>query len=184
MAFTIANIPYTFEAVTFQDWAAAKPNTPFNYLPNLRVDGEVLCQSSAILRYVCNLGNIGPSDPLDLAKVDSYLCALEECRDAISPTLHMGEEEKLAARQALITDGVLRRNLTVLENLCEGRQWFVGDDISAADLSLYTALDWIHSGILDGIPAEWPAENFPNLWTIRNNVQNYPGLASYFEEQN
>lgn len=55
-----------------------KPSLPFQQVPVLEVNGTVISQSYAILRYCGALSGLLPSDPLEAAKVDTILYALTE----------------------------------------------------------------------------------------------------------
>ncbi|KAF1792329.1 Thioredoxin-like fold [Phytophthora cactorum] len=55
LAFYIGGVEFEDERITREELANRKPSLPFNQLPVLEVDGEVIAQSLAILRYAGTL---------------------------------------------------------------------------------------------------------------------------------
>jgi glutathione S-transferase len=67
--------------ITREEFTAMKESgaLPFGQVPSLEVDGQVLAQSSAILRYVATVGGLHPSsDPLAAAQIDSIVSEEED----------------------------------------------------------------------------------------------------------
>lgn len=61
-----ASIPYTNEVYSFESFQSKKHTTEichFGQLPSLKtIDGKIISQSGAMMRYVAKLGNLIPND--------------------------------------------------------------------------------------------------------------------------
>merc|ERR1712012_238121 len=73
--------------------------------------------------------------------------------------------------------GFIEKKIT--EN--EGSEWLVGDSISIADLALFTDLDWISSGSLDGVPTD-VLEPYPACKTLMDSVKNHEGVKKWTDK--
>ena len=61
LAMHIAGIPFEDRRIARKDWAALRDSTPFQAVPILEVDGQVIAQSNTINRYVGKLAGLYPS---------------------------------------------------------------------------------------------------------------------------
>lgn len=52
LAFHLGGLAFDDVRVTREQWNALKPKCPFGQLPILEVNGKILAQSNAILRFV------------------------------------------------------------------------------------------------------------------------------------
>ncbi|CAI4229822.1 unnamed protein product [Auanema sp. JU1783] len=69
--FHLAGVPFEDQRVTMEEFQALKKTLPFEQLPVLEVDGQVICQTNAILRYLAKqFGFYGKTD-YEQAIVDS-----------------------------------------------------------------------------------------------------------------
>jgi len=120
---------------------------PFGQVPVLEVGGERLTQSAAIMRYVGRRGGWTPTDPLESHRVDEVLNAINDLTVLIVKTFSLGEEERIKARDELVGEGgMIHIILSGLQNRLEGKEWFAGNDISEAEMSLYAYSLGIKSG--------------------------------------
>lgn len=150
---------------------------PFGGLPVLDVEtteGKVCsAQSNAILRFAGKLSGLYPEDdPVQALKVDEALDLGEDINGLIGPSLHEQDtEKKMAMRKVLAEDtlpfwaGCFERLLVVNGNT----GFIVGNSLSVADLKLYWIIDWLTSGMLDGIPTTL-FDGFATVVAWRKNV--------------
>ncbi|KAG7398714.1 hypothetical protein PHYBOEH_010664 [Phytophthora boehmeriae] len=79
LAFFIGGIEFEDERITREELANRKPSLPFNQLPVLEVDGEVIAQSLAILRYAGTLSGLYPvTDALTAYLIDELFAILDD----------------------------------------------------------------------------------------------------------
>jgi glutathione S-transferase len=150
---------------------------PFGGLPVLDVETTAgkycSAQSNAILRFAGRLAGLYPVDDLIQAlKVDEVLDAGEDINQLMGPSLHEDDVQKKMAMRKELADKTLPEWATYLERLLisNGSTGFiVGDALTVADLKLYWIVDWLTSGILDGIPTGL-FDAYPNISSWRKNV--------------
>lgn len=139
-------IPYTKRPVAIEVGEHMSPAylavNPNHQLPALKVDGEILLESNAMLRFICDKHGLDkwyPKDTLARARVDQWL-DWNQCR--LSPPLvqlvmnkvFLGDKgdpklvEQASERLADI--------FGVLENHLNGRTFVAGDRPTIADLSI------------------------------------------------
>lgn len=161
-ALNLGGIAFEDEHVPPQEFGTrrAAGEFPFGGLPVLDVEtteGKVCsAQSNAILRFAGRLSGLYPvDDPVLALKVDEALDMGEDINGLIGPSLHeQDNDRKMAMRQELAEQSLpfwadcFERLL-----LANGNTGFVvGDSLTVADLKLYWILEWLTSGMLDGIP--------------------------------
>lgn len=61
LAMHLGGVPFEGHRFTFPEFADVRKSTPFGQVPTLHVDGTVVTQSDAIIRYVGKLAGLYPS---------------------------------------------------------------------------------------------------------------------------
>lgn len=152
--------------ITRDEFTAMKESKqlPFGQVPSLEVDGQILAQSSAILRYIGTLGGLHPSnDPLAAAQIDSLVseeedmfCGLSVSRYGPRFGFDMTDEYRAEVRAKLNSE-VLPKHLSFLETKLTASKtgWLAGTEKpSIADFVFVPRLQWLVSGANDGIDGE------------------------------
>jgi len=160
----------------FQDCRAAG-EFPFGGIPVLIIetsDGmQCVAQSNAILRFAGRLTGLYPTnDPLQALKVDEALGVGEDINCLLEPSLHEQDTERKMAMRKVLAEETLPFWMGCLERLLVangGTGFIVGKDLTIADLKLYWIIDWLATGILDGIPTNL-TDGFENLVNWRKNI--------------
>ena len=182
LAMHIAGVPFEDRRIARQDWAALRDTTPFQALPVLEVDGQVIAQSNTINRYVGKLGGLYPKDDWNAARVDEVMDAVEDISTKIGQTMRIEDAAaKKAAREAIVA-GPLPRYLQQIEARLKagGGEWFVENRLTVADLKCYLLTRWLKSGVLDHIPADIVDRHAPLLAKHLERVGNHPKIAAYY----
>lgn len=184
LALSIAGIAFEDERVSFADWEALKPKTPFGAVPVLAVNGETVAQSNAINRYVGRLTGLYPDDFWQAALCDETMDAVEDVATKLFATFNMSEEEKQRARKAL-ADGPLTFYLERLQRRLEerGGEYFADGRLTVADLKVYLWIRHLKSGALDHIPAGLADRIAPQLVAHYERVKAHPGVAAYYAKR-
>jgi len=139
-----ADINYEDQRLSFEDWEKMKSKTPWGQLPVLDVDGVMLAQSSAIERYLARLGKLDGASAWESGLVDSVCEALKDTMDPLAALFGVKDEaEKKAKTEAYFKDHFPKWAATlekVLSSNNGGNGYFVGSDITLADIHAYVAL--------------------------------------------
>lgn len=182
IALSIGGIEFQDERISFDQWPARKPKTPFESIPVLEVDGEMVAQSNGINRYVGKLAGLYPSDALQAAFCDEAMDAIEEIAVMVRPTFSMTDEaEKKAAREALV-QGPLSRMLGFLAARLKARggQWYADGRLTVADIRVFLSLRHLQSGVLDYIPSDLATRVAPALNEHFERVRDHAGVKTYY----
>jgi glutathione S-transferase len=145
-----ANIAYTPRPVAVEKGEHMSPAflaiNPNHQVPALKVDGEVLLESNAILRFLCDRHGLEawyPKDTMARARVDQWL-DWNQCRLGPAVTqlvlnkVFLGENgDKHAIAQA---EQKLPEVFGVLEHQLEGRNFVASAGPSIADLSIASSI--------------------------------------------
>lgn len=168
-----AGIEYTAKPVALEKGEHMSPGylaiNPNHQVPALAVDGEVLLESHAILRFLCDQHELEtwyPKTPMARARVDQWLdwnqCRLAEpVSQLVVNKVFLGDKgDKQAIAQA---EQRLPEVFAVLDRHLEGRTYVAGDQPTIADLSI--ASNVFQLGFAGAVP------NAPNItpWFGRVN---------------
>jgi glutathione S-transferase len=181
LAMHIAGIPFEDRRIARKDWSALRDQAPFQSLPTLEVDGQVIAQSNTINRYVAKLADLYPKDDWQAALVDEVMDAIEDISVRIGNTIALEGEAKKKAREALAA-GPIPRFLQRLESRLEtgDGEWLVGNRLTVADLKCFVWVRWLKSGALDHVPADIVDQHAPLLVKHLERVRNHPKIAAYY----
>eukprot|EP00931_Biecheleriopsis_adriatica_P097862 TRINITY_DN7171_c0_g1_i1.p1 TRINITY_DN7171_c0_g1~~TRINITY_DN7171_c0_g1_i1.p1 ORF type:complete len:225 (-),score=38.37 TRINITY_DN7171_c0_g1_i1:131-805(-) len=156
----------------------------FGTFPALEVNGRPIAQSHAMAAYCGKLTGMYPSDPWLAAKVDEIFGGLTDATDLVTGTMRIRDpQQKIQHRQQLCSrEGRLTMLLTGVEAVVAqngGNGLCAGSSITVADLALWRAVGWLSSGVLDGIPTDYIARAFPELWKLHRNIDAQPKVAEW-----
>ncbi|CAN0093395.1 unnamed protein product, partial [Hapterophycus canaliculatus] len=94
LALAQSGVEWEDNRISKDEWPALKSALPFGQLPILEVDGVVIPQSSAQLRYVGKIGGFYPTDPIQAAFCDAAADAVEDITDSMRGALYEKDPEK------------------------------------------------------------------------------------------
>ena len=169
-------------ALTRELFASMKKNgeLPWGMVPFLKTPEGGLAESVAILRYLGHMCNLIPENAYMAAKVDEFI-------DGISPHFSMLEgtfgiadvEERTKAREVLFLPGAKGTiGLELLEKKIQESptSWIAGtDDMSIADVLVFTYAFGLFSGNFDGVNAS-VLSDYPVLLGYHKRVANEPRI--------
>lgn len=185
LALVIAGKAFEDDRVSFQDWAARKPEMPFGALPVLEVDGKTLSQSNTITRYVGKMTNLYPEERWQAALCDEVMDAVEDLNAHIGASIAIADPAaKKAAREALAAGPMtvhLRRLNAYLES--RGGKYFADKRLTVADLKVYSLVSHLRSGVLDHIPADLVDRLAPLLVSHSQRLDAHPKIAAYYKDR-
>jgi prostaglandin-H2 D-isomerase / glutathione transferase len=179
IALHLAGIEFEDVRVQSRDWPALKDSTPFGALPVLEVPGKPpLAHSNAILVFIGRGHRLHPSDDFEAARHEALMCAVEDLRHTIAPTLRITDpEEKRKAREALAASELKPWGSQVERQLRDG-PFVAGATLQVADLKLYIMVRWLTSGTLDHVPTS-VLDHCPKLLRLHKAVAEHPGVKGW-----
>ena len=184
----IANIKFDDVRPSDEDWDYAKENgkmkdgtiIPFRELPVLLINGESIAQTMAIARICGKLGGMYPEDIIEAGKVDQIVVAVENINALLSPSMKESDPTKKKAMRKELTSNELPTYFGYLQDILSANSsdWFVGENMTIADLAVWSLLGWIASGVIDDISAE-VIQPFEGLVKLYNQINKNPRVKEW-----
>ena len=156
---------------------------PFRQIPCLNVDGQSINQTGGISRFCGKLSGLYPNEnAMDAALIDQVIDMATDLTVLLSPSGSETNEEKKRSMREELAEGALVRKISFLEELLEGGEgdWFVGKNITIADLAIWRLMGWLSSGMIDYLPTNLIAP-FPNLKRVCSNVEKHPKVIEWIK---
>lgn len=184
LVFAAAGVPYEDHRIEMSDWPALKPKVPFGLLPILQFDGNILCQSKAIARYLAHKYKLAGKSDLDHARIDMIVDCLDDAtKPFFYPAFVMNPDaDAKAAIAKKYCDDQLPGFLTMIENLLKenrnGDGFFVGDKLTWADLAF---LDFC--GLIGVVGGDTQLPSYAKLQAARERLEKLPKLAEYLAKR-
>ena len=179
IALHLAGVDFEDVRVRNADWPALKPGMPFGAMPVLELPGKpLLGHSNAILQYIGRAHGLHPADGFEAARHEAVMCAAEELRHTISPTLRISEaEQRRSAREALAANELAAWGRQVEQQIGDG-PFLGGASIQVADIKLYMVVRWLTSGTLDHVPTH-VLDHCPKLMRLFRAVADHEGVKAW-----
>jgi glutathione S-transferase len=184
----IANIKFDDVRPSDEDWDYAKENgkmkdgtiIPFRELPVLLINGQSIAQTMAIARICGKLGGMYPEDIIEAGKVDQIVVAVENINALLSPSMKESDPTKKKAMRKELTSNELPTYFGYLQDILSANSsdWFVGENMTIADLAVWSLLGWIASGVIDDISAE-VIQPFEGLVKLYNQINKNPRVKEW-----
>lgn len=188
VALVLGDVPFEDVRVSREEWKEYKESgvlkggisLPFGQLPALEIDGKIFAQTGGIARYCGKISGLYPeTDRERCLRIDQVFETADDItRDVFFSGQHPEEKEESRKKLAAVT---LPKWFGYLEALSaengEG-PWCVGDSLTLADVALWRIVDWLSSGIVDGVPTTI-CDPYPRLLTLKNALENLPKVQAW-----
>ncbi len=179
IALHLAGVDFEDVRVQSRDWPAMKERMPFAALPVLEMPGKpLLAHSNAILVFIGRQFGLHPVDAFEAAHHESLMCAVEDLRHSISPTLRIADpEQKRQAREALAAKE-LKNWGSQMERQLQSGPFIGGTQLMVADIKIYMLVRWLVSGVLDHIPTT-VLDHCPKLLQLYRAAAEHAGIKGW-----
>ena len=179
LLFAEGKVAYEDHRVEGKDWPALKPSAPFGQMPLLTVGGVTIAQSNAIERYVAKLTKLYGADDLQKAQIDMVVEGVNEARaNVFGVQFNKNADERKAKYEAYFKDQFARwaQQLTaLLKANGGGNGYFVGSDVTYADIHFYRFFEHIRSLNPEAFKA------YPELSALIDRVAARPNIAAWIK---
>jgi glutathione S-transferase len=181
LAMAIGGIAFEDHRFAFPEFAEVRKATPFGQVPVLHIDGVLVTQCDAILRYAGKLAGLYPTDPLQALYCDEVMYVVEEASVKMGPTFRMTGEEQKAARLALV-NGSMPVYLAWLQAQLQahGGNYFADNRLTVADLKVFVDVRSLNSGRFDHVPANLVETVAPALNAHMQRIAALPAVVAYY----
>ncbi|KAE9092261.1 hypothetical protein PF010_g17874 [Phytophthora fragariae] len=156
LAFYVGGVPFEDKRLSHEQFADIKPSLPLGQVPVLEVDGEVMTQTYAILRYAGRLGGLYPvSSPFAALKVDEVLHALCEMGEQMIPSFQEQDADMKKAMRVELATVILPRYAALVEarlKKLHEMPMFQSNAVFVHEIAIYAWMKSLKQGLLDHIP--------------------------------
>jgi prostaglandin-H2 D-isomerase / glutathione transferase len=161
-------------------WPEIKPTTPYGSVPVLEVEGKgKLAQSNAILRYLGSAHGLHPSDAFEAARHEAVMCAVEELRARIDPSMRTDDADAKKRMREELAAGYMQQWGAAVERQIGDGPFLAGAQLNVADIKLYVVVNWFQKGVLDHLPPDVLA-GYPKLTRLVAAVREHPGVVGWY----
>ncbi|POM64909.1 Glutathione S-transferase [Phytophthora palmivora] len=182
LAFFIGDVEFEDERITREELLKRKPSLPFNQLPVLEVDGDVIAQSLAILRYAGTLSGLYPvTDPVAAYRIDELFAIIDDMFNfpLWGASYREKDTEKQLAMRAELSTGIVAKTLGFLEKriITNKGPYAAGATLTVADLAIYGMVLNFKSGV-PGFSTTI-ADSYTNLQRVFKQVAEHPKVLEW-----
>ena len=184
----ISDIEFEDFRITSEDNSYLKENgmlsdgtlIPFRQLPVLVIEGESIAQTGAISMICGKIAGMYPTDIIEAGKVDQVIDTVTDINVLINPSMRESDPELKKRMRDDLSSDALPKYFGYLERILEENDsgWFVGDEITVADIAVWSLLGWIAQGVLDGIPHDL-SKPFERLTSLYNAMGRMPKVQEW-----
>ena len=153
---------------------------PFRQLPVLVVNGQSIAQTGAIARICGKVSGMYPDDMIEAARVDQIIDTVTDINEMLNPSMRENDPVIKKKMRAELSNADLPKYFGYLEEILEANNsgWFVGDEMTIADVAVWSLLGWIAQGVLDDIPTDLP-KSFERLTHLYNEISQKPKVQEW-----
>jgi len=153
---------------------------PFRQLPVLVLEGQSIAQTGAIARICGKISGMYPKDMIEAGKVDQVIDTVTDINGLISPSMRENNTAIKKQMRVDLSKGALPQYFGFLEEILKSNNsgWFVGYEMTIADIAVWSLLGWIAQGVLDDIPKDL-AKPFERLTHLYNEISKQPSVQEW-----
>ncbi|KAE9323848.1 hypothetical protein PF008_g17258 [Phytophthora fragariae] len=183
LALFIGGIQFEDERVSADELDRRRSSLPFNQLPVLYVDGDVISQALAILRYAGTLAGLySQRDYEEAFRIDEVFSLIDEFYSSYIWNASYLEKDpvKQVKLHTTLAEDTLPKTLDFIEKRVT--KWTgphaVGKRLTVADLAIYSLLWTFKSGRIAGVPVT-VVEPFKNLLQVYKTVSTHTKVVQW-----
>tara|TARA_B100001778_G_scaffold57989_1_gene44817 strand:- start:99 stop:764 length:666 start_codon:yes stop_codon:yes gene_type:complete len=186
IALSLSGIEWEDVEVNGEEFSKMKKEgtLPWGMLPILQTSKGTIAESSAILRYAGKIAGLIPDDSFQAAKADEFIDGMGPIARAMDTTFGIQDDnERIRLRKQLFEpDGAATKALKLYDKKIKDSKsgWAADtDEMSIADLKLFTELFAFFSGNYDGIEKSMLMD-YKNLLNYHHKVANEERIKNHY----
>ena len=191
----LSGVRYIDQRLTTDQFATVKTRLPYGQLPTLKYDGEVICTSMAIARFLAGQFGLAGDSNLEAAQADEIVdCVNDVVNKGVKARFETNEETKIELMKELMSE-LIPATLGRLETRLKerGGQFFAGNKLTWADLHVFaffdkmrldnaevrirnilTDIQWFYCQLLD---------DFPTVRNLLERVEEMPNISRWLQSR-
>lgn len=184
LVFKAAGVDFEDERIDREEMARRKADMPFGQIPVLEEDGKVICQSIAISRYLARKFGLAGGTDWEQAQTDMVVDCLEDLIKPLGILWYENEPDKKEEMKKTYFDETMPKLLGYFEKMLMsnggGDGFFVGNELTYADLAFYHYLDYPQ---FFGVSTEQVLANFPKMSALKQRIAEIPRIAQWLQDR-
>ncbi|KAG4070508.1 hypothetical protein HA402_005740 [Bradysia odoriphaga] len=170
---------YEDNRVSHEDWPAIKSSTPMGQMPVLEVDGNVVHQSGAILRYLARRFGLAGGSDWESLLIDTVADTITDFRLKLSAPFYETDEAAKAKKKANIEAEIVPFFLGKLEEIAKENNGHLAlSKLTWADLYFASLHDMLEYMIKKNF-----LEKYPYLRKVVDNVYAIDSIKSWIAKR-
>lgn len=162
-----------------EEWVRLKLRAEFQVCPLLEIEGKTLCETRAILRYLCMQKHLYPSDLKEIYLCESLCDFVDDIRLPLIDAARTSDIEKMMKAHANLPQRLLMLESRLRRNQSEQPAFFHGKSAGMADFLVFNFL-W--DNFLSAERREDHAAAVPKaLLDFTKRMLENPALRNYLE---
>jgi glutathione S-transferase len=151
-----------------------------NKLPYLEIDGEIICQSKSIERFLARRFNMMGDNEIQISKIDSICESVRDMKDTYQNVRNTQQEKKEEAMNIWFND-TLPERLALLSNLFdEEGQYCINNKLSLADIVLFSLITQFFDNVDGSMNA---ASKNPRIIKIINSIFDIEEVKKWIKDR-
>ncbi|XP_036358741.1 S-crystallin 3 [Octopus sinensis] len=191
MLFAAAGVQYNDRRIESSEWDSMRNKMPCHMMPMLELDNRTqIPQSMAMARYLAREFGFHGRNNMEMARVDfisdcfydildDYMRMYQDgnCRMMFQRSRDMSSSSDKRMRFQETCRRILPFMERTLEMYSGGSQYFMGDQMTMADMMCYCALE---NPLMEETSM---LSSYPKLMALRNRVMNHPKMSNYLQKR-
>ena len=191
----VARLPLFMSKIEFEDFRITSDDNrylkengklkdgtiiPFRQLPVLVAKGQSIAQTGAIARICGKLSGMYPKDVIEAGRVDQIIDTVTDINELLNSSMRENNPAIKKQMRIELSNGTLPKYFGYLEEILKSNNsgWFVGAEMTIADIAVWSMLGWIAQGVLDDIPKDL-SKPFNRLTHLYNNISKKPAVQEW-----
>lgn len=151
LALIVGGVEFEDERISSAEFKDRKTSgkLTFGSLPVMEINGEMVAESGALMRYAATVGGLTPTCPVNACKVDMVHEALE------TGTIAMFNDESAEGRANFVANDIPRYFAAIDSAISKtDGPFLLGEKISVADIRLAVMVAMFKSGMKHHVPTD------------------------------
>ncbi|XP_054285800.1 glutathione S-transferase-like [Macrosteles quadrilineatus] len=161
------------------EWVKIKPTTPFGKSPVLYVDGNQLCQSRSITRYLGRKAGLAGKDEWEDLQIDMIVDVIDDFRAELAKYEYEKDAQRKAAVKGPLFSEIAPFYLKKIDAVIKNNNGFLANGkLSWADVYFLGISDYLSHMYESDIAAD-----YPNIKALLVNVSSLPKIKAWIDKR-
>merc|ERR1711892_51320 len=167
-----AGVRYVDQRLTGEQFSTVKEKLPFGQLPALKYNGQTICQSMAIARFLAKEYDLVGLTAIETAQADEIVDRINDILEARVQAVFATDESKKTELMRTLLEETVPAGLAQLETRIQerGGQFLVGNQLTWADFHLFSFADFLDGEAL---------ESYPGLANLASRIAELPNIVKW-----